>query len=525
MTRQDHQVDLTLAGSRPAGIARELLGAGADVHRFQDRPVLLTGEVATLRTVNGRSCLLHGLRLLACMMRDLTVAVPAETGDLITAVREEAARVGFGAPITVIPVQLGEGEPNYDRYDAILSVGRAARPELPWTVINADGWLARVSSGSCDLPAGGDQANPMAALAAASLGVSEVFKRLLAPPGDQGVPFDGVSFNLFSYQPGDEDSGPAIDRPIDLDILVVGAGAIGSGVVGVLRELTVTGRVEVIDRQAYADENLGTCLLVGPSDVGRAKAEVAAEQLRDAGIAATGRQEEVSDYRQRVGMDRPAVILNGLDNVEARHEIQGLWPDLVIDGAIGPLNAQVSRHPWDEDEDVACLRCLFQLPVIDTTAESVRMTGLRAERVVQGDELVTEQDVVEAPEERREYLRQRLGKQICSIIPSEEIVRLSGGEEEVGFAPSAPFVACLSASMVVGELVKHALGLAPAEPLEPRYQIDMLIGPDAGQPLPMGRRADCTCVTRRTNIETLRRRTRERAAPREPLPASDRIGR
>lgn len=512
MNRQDHQVDLTLAASRPAGIARHLIGAGADAHRFRDRPVLLTGESATLRTASGRACLLQGLRLLACMMQDLTVAIPAETDDLITAVREEAARVGFGAPIMVIPVQDGNHQPDYSRYDAILSVGRAARPELPWTVINADGWLARVSSGSRDLAAGGDQANPVTALAAASLGVSEVFKRLLAPLGDRGVPFDLVSFNLFSYQPGDLDPGPAIDRPIDLDLLIVGAGAIGSGVVSVFRELTITGRVEVIDRQAYADENLGTCLLVGPADLGRPKAEVAAEQLRDGGIAATGRQEAVSDYRQRVGMDLPAVILNGLDNVEARHEIQGLWPDLVIDGAIGPLNAQVSRHPWDEDEDVACLRCMFQLPVIDTTAESVRMTGLRADRVVQGDEVVTQQDVEDAPEERREYLRQRLGRQICSIIPSEEIARLSKGEGEIGFTPSVPFVACLSASMVVGELVKHTLGLAPAEPLEPRYQIDLLIGPDAGQPIPMGRRPDCTCVIRRRNIETLRRRVRECAA-------------
>lgn len=504
MTEQDSQVDLALAGSRPVGVARELLNERADAHRFRDRPVLLTGETVTLQTANGRLCLLHSLRLLACMMRDLTVAVPDGTGDLITAAREEAARVGFGTPIRVIPVANGEGEPDFDQYDAILSIGRVARPEVPWTVINADGWVARVSSGERDLPAGGDQFNPMASLAAASLGVSEVFKRLLSLPGDQGVPFDGVSFNLFSYQPGDEDPGPAVDRPMDLDILVVGAGAIGSGLVGALSGLEITGRVRIIDREVYASENLGTCLLVGPADLGRAKAEVAVETLRSAGIAAEGRSETISDYRQRVSQSRPTVILNGLDNIAARHEIQGFWPDLVIDGAIGRLNAQVSRHPWGED--IACLRCLFQLPAIDSTAESARMTGLRPERVTKGGEPVTEQDVADAPEGHRDHLRQLVGKEICSIIPAGEMRRSAGDAGEPGFAPSVPFVACLSAAMVAGELVKHALGLP--SPLEPRYQVDLLQGPASGLTLEQRRRPDCTCVTRRANIDAIRQQSR-----------------
>ena len=38
-------------------------------------------------------------------------------------------------------------------FDAILSVGTAVNPSLPWTTINSNGWLARVSSGTRDLPA------------------------------------------------------------------------------------------------------------------------------------------------------------------------------------------------------------------------------------------------------------------------------------------------------------------------------------------------------------------------------------
>lgn len=61
---------------------------------------------------------------------------------------------------------------------AILNVGTGVRPHLPWTAINSNGWVARVSSGPTALPADTDQSNPLAALMAASFGVTEVFKRV-----------------------------------------------------------------------------------------------------------------------------------------------------------------------------------------------------------------------------------------------------------------------------------------------------------------------------------------------------------
>jgi hypothetical protein len=57
----------------------------------------------------------------------------------------------------------------------------------------------------------------------------------------------------------------------------------------------------------------------------------------------------------------PTVVLNGLDNISARHQVhRALWPDIVIDGAIGDFTCQVSRHPWPDN--VACLMCLLREP-------------------------------------------------------------------------------------------------------------------------------------------------------------------
>lgn len=502
-------INARLALSRPAKVAADLAASGADVHRFHEKPVLLTGEAATLRTPNGQACIVDSLRLLVRITSDLTVVVPPGCGELADGLRAEAARIGFAAPVLIVVDD--DAGVDHDRYDAILSVGHLARQDSHWTVIKAQGWLAQVSSSGRDLPEECDQSNPVAALAAASLGVSEVFKRLLGVSPEQAAPFDGVTLNLSSYRDDDTDPGPAIDRSITDDLLLIGAGAIGSGLIAVLSRLRLTGRVEVIDPQVYAEENLGTSLLLGPADVGQPKAFVAAATLRAAGIDATGYQETIAEYRKRVGFGRPAVVLNALDNITARHEAQDLWPDVVIDGAIGPLSAQVSRHPWgDNGEDIACLRCLFVDAAVDTTAAKVHMTGMSAERLNQGDEVVTEADIVAAPEDRRVWMREQKGKRICSIISPEELARLADGTGDQGFAASAPFVACLSAAMVIGEMVKHSLGLS--SPVEPRYQVDLLQGPESGLTLEQGRRSGCACVVRRDNIETIRRRTTKQSS-------------
>ncbi len=222
-------IDATLALSRPVKVAAGLNPAlaDADAHRFHEKAVLLTGEAVTLGTPNGRTCIVDSLRLLVRTTSDLTVVVPPGCHELADLLGAEAARVSFAA---TVPIMVSGGDDvDYGRYDAILSVGHTARPDLPWTVINAYGWLARVSSGSRDLPERCDQTNPVAALAAASLGVSEVFKRLLGVPAGTAAPFDGVTLNLNSYQPDDSDPGSGIDRPIDGDLLIIGAGAIGSG--------------------------------------------------------------------------------------------------------------------------------------------------------------------------------------------------------------------------------------------------------------------------------------------------------
>jgi hypothetical protein len=68
--------------------------------------------------------------------------------------------------------------------------------------------------------------NPVGALAAACLGVGEVFKRLIKLRPERGEMLDGFSFSLRSYLAGDTDCGPALPSSLKVDLLLVGGGAI-----------------------------------------------------------------------------------------------------------------------------------------------------------------------------------------------------------------------------------------------------------------------------------------------------------
>ena len=163
------------AVSRPLGVAASLGGSLIDEATIFARPVILTGERPTLATRNGRWCLLDSLRLLSRVVGPLTDVLPSGLADLESDVRQLAASVWTKGSVTVVI----EGAPvAMESAVAILNVGSVVNPRLPWTAVNSNGWVARVSSGATALPEDTDQSNPVAALMAASFGVTEVFKRM-----------------------------------------------------------------------------------------------------------------------------------------------------------------------------------------------------------------------------------------------------------------------------------------------------------------------------------------------------------
>ena len=497
------QPSMQAASSRPLGVAQSLVRDAIDAQTVYARPVVLTGDRDTLVTKNGRWCLLDCLQLLPRVVGPLTVVLPAGIGQLEAEVRTAAARVWSRGSVTV----LTEGAPIDMRHAAaVLSIGHQARSDLPWTAINSDGWVARCSSAGTSLPAACSQANPIAALMAASLGVTEVFKRVYGVPQDVAPPCGLVEFSLYELSTSPTGLGPELPQTIHLaDTVLIGGGAIGNGLVLLLSQLSLQGRLHIIDKQAFGDENLGTCCLLDDLVwLSQPKAVQLATWLdKRSGLEVTGEQALIRDARAGEVVKAMAVdlVLNGLDDVHARHDAQLMWPSIMVDGGINAVGAAVVTHRLDRPQG-ACLRCTFQLLLVDGRVAQSKATGLSFESL-HGDHgrLLTETDVDGADEAHKPWLRERLqkGRTVCSTIVDGQARAALGVTLAAGFKPSVPFVATASAALVIAQALRSLL--YPRDRYVQLFQMaNLFLGPLASAGVLTLADVKCECTTQRSII-------------------------
>jgi adenylyltransferase/sulfurtransferase len=159
-------------------------------------------------------------------------------------------------------------------------------------------------------------------------------------------------------------------------VAVIGAGGIGAPAIQYLAAAGV-GRLRVIDDDLVSLDNLQRQILFGTGDVGRAKAEVAAEA-----VARLNLHVRVEAVRERVEAGSVArlladvdVVLDGSDNFATRllvsdHMTRVRVP--LVSAAIGQFQAQIGTfRGWEADRP--CYRCFvgdaFDAEDCDTCSE------------------------------------------------------------------------------------------------------------------------------------------------------------
>ncbi|MEQ1801887.1 MAG: ThiF family adenylyltransferase [Gammaproteobacteria bacterium] len=492
------------AVSRPLSVAQGLVKRPIDETIVYSKIAVLTGEAAFLATANGRWCFLNALSLLSRVVGHLTVALPQDAESLRPEVEAYCTQAWSHGAITVV----GDALPELlNGAHAILNVGMESRAALPWTSINSNGWVARVSSGLA-LPSDIDQPNPLAALMAASLGVTEVFKRIFEVPNEVAPLFERTEFSLWDLTTAPAALGPPLPHRLRFaDTLLAGAGAIGNAIALLLAQLRIEGRLHIIDRQRYGDENMGTCLLMDTSDwLNQPKAvRLTAWVKEHSTLTVTGEEIsiEAAIAENRVGGLAVDLILNGFDDVDARREAQRLWPSVIVDGGISEVGAAVVQYRVDRP-DSACLMCWFEAAKHDEKTLQSRWTGLSSDSLRDSNRQLSDQDIAVADESKRQWLRerQREGKTVCSIITEAQLATRLGIAANKGFRPSVPFVASASAALVVAAAIKAQA--FPEAPTPSMFQIGSLfLGPDHSASVERVPLRHCQCVTRRTSIHAL----------------------
>ncbi len=216
--------------------------------------------------------------------------------------------------------------------------------------VAARGWNVFVDSA----PQSGEPASAPAALAAAALGVGELFRSVFAAElGARGRRrAQPGGFNLVTL--GAPQAGLLVpDEIVVPRFRLVGAGAIGQAASHTLALGGVRGSMMAFDPETVSLSNLQRYVLTVDSDVERSKVELLAERLSGSGLTV----DPVPQEWAATFASEPLPTLAALDSPEARLALQASLPGCLYNAWTQPADVGWSRHERFGDEP--CLACLY----------------------------------------------------------------------------------------------------------------------------------------------------------------------
>lgn len=350
----------------------------------------------------------------------------------------------------------------------------------------------------------------LGAVLTAAMLTGEIFKTVTALRPGSHRHIDALDFcpvTLFS---------PHEQAPQHLHVerlALIGAGAIGTAVALVLDALEATGELTVVDRQIFEPPNVITYSLGTDQDAAARlpKVDIVKAALQRMNVRHV--HGTVDDFIAQIDAGNkpmPKTVLGAVDNIAARHDLQRVYADLVLDGGTGGrAGTTVSLH--EALPTGPCMRCYFPTRTTTLTAEQRlhQATGLPLARIARGDQALTEDDLRALPRQGRRLLEQHLGKPVCGLGRVMDLTTVKGDNS---YQPSAAFVAQQAASLMVGALIARTRPGGSRTPIR-QIEYDTLYGPRPDMVDDRRSRSDCHCQTNADVIQVVRD---QRAIPISP---------
>ena len=230
----------------------------------------------------------------------------------------------------------------------------ARSAHAPTVTVGADGWNALVDpQQTADRPA-----TPLAALAAATLGIAEVFRIAFADAlGERGRrDRQPGGLNLITSGPPAVIALPGATSDTLPDAHLIGAGAIGQACLLALRTNNQPVGLTVIDPQSTELSNLQRYVLMTDNDVGQAKTDLA---VRAANGSALTIKPVPTEWGAdgRTGPGAAHIVLTALDTAADRIAVAAGLPPRAYNAWTQPADIGWSRHEHFGSEP--CLACLY----------------------------------------------------------------------------------------------------------------------------------------------------------------------
>jgi hypothetical protein len=461
---------MNLSFTRPIRAAAQIRGTSEESveHLFREARIAIRLEDQLVNSQDARDAFLLTVNQCLRFCPNVSVHLPRGASDLFDEYTKLKLLI-YGEDFKFYTDQLTD----FTHADAIINIGTEILSGLPSTTVNSSGWVARVSGASSSgrlLSGNLVPPNVLGAYTAACLGTSQAFLHLLNEP----VYLNSFELSLFNSEIGDlgsMDSGPLLpSEPISMDAWLIGCGGVSNGWAYTIKRLPVKGRLIAVDRELLRAENLGPYIAADRYHLKKPKVNLIRELLHPS-IRVTPFLDQWEFFKIRLehGLIVPPLVVAGLDNVEARHSVQRLWPGHLIDMGATGLTSQVLVKSLGT-EGLCLLGALSRNPDELTYSQRIsRQTGLQIDRIANAPTTqLTKEDVAAAPPEKRDRLelaRQR-GQLLCGYILDRET---ESDETDINFAPAVPFVTSFSGVVGAAETMKRLMGTKQSGPGHLQY--------------------------------------------------------
>ena len=371
--------------------------------------------------------------------------------------------------------------------------------------IGSNGWRVLLSNTA---PVGsGVSGNPVGAGAGACLGAANVFRTIFAPQLENGDPDKEVNLSMLTFTTDTDLADAAAEREVDIGSThLVGVGAIGNGFLWAMgRWANIKGELHMIDHEEVDLTNLQRYVLSEQKTVGKRKTEMAATHLASTSLNATPHSTNWQGYVAECDnwcFDRVAVAL---DSAKDRIAVQGSLPKWIVNAWTQESDLGVSRHTFGRG---ACLACLY-MPAGKTKDQHeivAEELGI-PEATLEVRTLLQQGTPVDASFVNRvasalgvefKHLSKFVGQPLASFHQSAIcgglMLKLTDGKVKVKTVVPMAFQSALAGIMLAAEVVKHAMGAAPAPTTSTRINLMRPLASHLHDPKSRDTTGRCICA-------------------------------
>lgn len=336
-------------------------------------------------------------------------------------------------------------------------------------------WISKLSMKK---PVGsGASKNPFAAGTAACLAVARVFRIVFAKQLPEGDVEEEVDFSLVTLAKRKrKDKAPGAYRAPDIGrVYLVGAGAIGNGVLWALGRSSAKGEVNVVEPQQLELSNMQRYVMPVMDDVEKSKTALAVKWLAGTRIQVAVHKQPWDEFVRALDEWIFERVLVAVDTAEARIGVQASLPKWIANAYTLGSGIGVSRHHFLGDG--ACLACLY-IPRETATSEDVLVaSALGFDSAPGSPELMEVRRRLDRGErcERSflEVIAKKKGRPLSSLLPFEnrplrdfyrdgvcggQIIGFNVDDKEVHAEVPMAFQSAMAGILLAAELVLEVAG-------------------------------------------------------------------